>query len=297
MAKLLVNHAWPHPELTKIHEPGQEPTRHRVLQTIKEAAANATSVKQFTGGHPDFGCLGDIVSPADYQTITGQAWNPPPAPPAQPALPNNPTQFQIQNGMRQHTEQWAQYQLRRAVNNAIKTQILKAGDPFFFNELNPPIIGFANRSARNIVEHLETNYAPFDEDYRNSIKNSMVSPWNGGPFKAIITQIEQGVAEFAQNNHIINDNNKCLKLYNIVNNSGLLPLACEKWRLMDEAQKTWLHVSNTSPAMKPTIGSMPLLATRGFNLKRITMHTIKTCMQRHPTVHQHPIPPQLSRRQ
>ena len=50
MAELLVNHAWPHPELSKIHEPGQEPSRHRVLQVIKEDAANATLVKQFTGG-------------------------------------------------------------------------------------------------------------------------------------------------------------------------------------------------------------------------------------------------------
>ena len=229
MADLLVNHAWPHPELSKIHEPVQAPTRQRVLQVIKEAAANATSVKQFTGGHPDFGCLRDIVSAAEYQNLTGQALNPPPAPPQQPAFPNNPTQFQIQNGIRQHTEQWAQYRLRKAVDNHIKSQLLQTGNLIFFAALAQPTIGFANRSARRIIEHLETRYAPFNEKYRNSIDTAMNLPWSGGPFEAVVSQIDDGVAELQLHNQVVSDEDKCLKLYNIVFNSGLLPGACQKW--------------------------------------------------------------------
>jgi hypothetical protein len=69
----------------------------------------------------------------------------------------------------------------------------------------------------------------------------MDTPWAGGPFEYVIAQIVQGSNAMAQNGHDISDKQKCDKLYSIVSRSGLLHEACQKWRLLAEASKTWIH--------------------------------------------------------
>lgn len=232
--------AWPYPVLLRTHEPGQRPTRERVLETIAQVNANAASVTTSTLGAPGFGLLGLTLSAAEYQGLTGQAWIRPDQPDQAPNVAHDATQFQIAEANRQHRVEWEQYNLMLHTDNTLRNQLLSASDDVYYRALYQPILGYGRRTTRNLIEHLLTNYAPFDEQTRANVEQAMITPWSGGPFETVIAQIEQACQAYTQAGEAApTDQFKCDKLYTIVRTSGLLPSACQKWRMYPPAEKTW----------------------------------------------------------
>jgi hypothetical protein len=230
--------SFPYPVLSRTHEPGQKPTRERVLQTCLEVCSNAASVLQCTIGAEGFGLLGLVTTAADYLTATGEVFNRP----AQPAAAPDPlgTAAQIAAHLRAWQVAWVQYNLMRQVDTALRNQLLQSTDDIYWRQLFQPITGYGRRTAAEFIAHIKGHYAAFDEQIRAGTVAAMETPWTGGPFEIPIMQIEEGANAFAQAGQPFNDLNKCDKLYTIAASSGKLSQACRQWRMTAAADKTWL---------------------------------------------------------
>jgi hypothetical protein len=183
--------------------------------------------------------LGLTASPAEYLTLTAQNWARPAQPPPGPVIPADATQYIIAEAQRHHRDVWEQYNLMLRTDNTLRNQLLASADDIYWRPLFQPITGYGRRTAREFIHHLTTTYAAFDESTRRSIVSAMEVAWNGGPFEIVIGQIEHGSLAFAQAGHAYNDQQKCDMIYTIVINSGLMPSACQKWRLRPSDEKTW----------------------------------------------------------
>ena len=162
----------PYPSLSRMHEPGQKPSRDRVLQTCLEISSNAASVVQSTLGAPGFGLLGIVTTAAEYTALTGAAFLRPGNPGAAPA-----------NCVRAWQEQWAQYHLMLQVETALRNQLLQAADDIYWRPLFQPVTGFGRRTALDFLTHIKAHYAAFDESVRANTLSTMNNGWSGEPFK------------------------------------------------------------------------------------------------------------------
>lgn len=243
-SSLMASPAWPYPTLTRANEPRQKPSRERVLQMVLEANSNLASVTTSTLGVPGFGLLGLTASAEEYQQLTGQVWVRPAQPPAYPVLADNATQFQIAEANCIFMMDWQQYMLMLQTDTTIRNQLLAAHNDVYWRALFQPIVGYGRRTARDFLAHIVEKYAKFDEATRSLVVASMEAPWSGGPFKVVISQIDEGANAFTAAGAALNDQQKCGKLYSIVRNSGLLRSACQKWRLKAAAEKTWANCAD-----------------------------------------------------
>ena len=155
-SSLISGHAWPYNVLSRAHEPGQKPTRERVIQMVLEANTNAASVTTSTLGAPGYGLLGLTASPTEYQQLTGQAWVRPPQPAANPIIAADATQYRIAEANRIHRGEWDQYNLLLQTDTIIRNQLLAAADDVYWRALFQPIVGYGQRSARDFIHHIVT---------------------------------------------------------------------------------------------------------------------------------------------
>jgi hypothetical protein len=232
----LTNHSWPHPVLIRIHEPGQKPTRERVLQNAEECHANAASVTQSTLGAPGTGLLGITATAAEYLVIAGVAW-------AEPQAPADPiaggTQYKISERQRVHAEALNQWRLYLAVKTAIRNQLLASADDVYWTSLKQPLVGYGQRGPRDFLTSMMDRYAQFTETVRETTNEHMDVQWTTGPFEVVVNQINHGATLYLP--EILSDQIKCDKLYAIAKKSGRLSQACKKWRLRPLVEKTWLN--------------------------------------------------------
>ena len=175
-------YVWPYPIVTRIHEPGQKPTRERVLQCLLEINTNAVSVITSTLGAPGFGLLGLTTTGAEYLMLTGLAWHRPAQPAAAPTVAHDATQFIIAEANRVWTGEWIQYNMMLQVDTVLRNQLLAAADDMYYCSLFQPVVGYGRRTALDLLTHLQTHYAEFDEATKATVQTQMAAPWSGGPF-------------------------------------------------------------------------------------------------------------------
>ena len=199
---ILSSHGWPHPVLTRIHEPGHRPSRERVLECATQCNANAASITTSTLGVAGFGLLGITVNAAEYLAVTGQNWD---IPEALAAPVTGGTQFEISERMRLHIVDTEQFQLYQQVNTAICNQLLLAADDVFWATLTQPLVGYGQRSAGNFIAHMLLRYARFNESVQEETDALMAVPWTDGPFKIVVNQIVKGAATYAQANQPLSE--------------------------------------------------------------------------------------------
>ena len=232
----LSSHSWPHPILTRIHEPGQKPTRERVLQNAEECHANAASITQSTLGAPGTGLLGITATAPEYLAISGVTWQDPQA----PALPAaGGTQFEIAERERIYAEALQQWRLFLAVKTAIRNQLLASADDVYWTSLKQPLVGYGQRGPREFITSMVARYAQFTETVRENTNKHMDVPWTTGPFEVVINQVNHGAILYLP--EVLSDQIKCDKLYTIAMKSGRLSQACKKWRLRPVIEKTWVN--------------------------------------------------------
>ena len=90
-----------------------------------------------------------------------------------------------------------------------------------------------------MVSHILNKYAKMDKAERLAIQASMRIPWEGGPIELTIAQIEEGVARLLADGIATTEQDKCDIFYNLIQTSGLMPDATQKWRLLTTG-KTWM---------------------------------------------------------
>ena len=193
----LDHHPWPIPVLSKLHEPGHDPTAERVKRVQEECITNACSVTMSTLGVAGYGLLGLVVDNATHQAITGQPWDRPDQPGIHPDIPDQATAAQIAEVTRQHQNDWLQYNIMLQTDAKIKQQLLDAADEVYWSPLRQQHTIYGRRTALELLEHMRSEYAELDEDARKTIRQQMEAPWTGQPFINIIAQIDTGATRLS----------------------------------------------------------------------------------------------------
>jgi hypothetical protein len=148
-----------HPVLPTVQD---EPDYQTILSIWKLLQASSRAIDTHFGGGTH-GHLGLIVSDASYAMIapaTGAGkplWVSPTAPGRAPANTDG-TSAQISAARHIWEEDVQTDHTYTSVQQVLKKQIINVFEPMYLDVLNDDMVGFANISAQDIVDHLFTTY-------------------------------------------------------------------------------------------------------------------------------------------
>jgi hypothetical protein len=134
-----------------------EPYYQTIHATRKFIQANSRAIDTHLGGGT-LGHLGIIISDASYAMIappTAEAlplWVTPNAPGQAPASTDR-TEAQISAARHLWEEDVQTYRTYTSVQQALKKQIISVFEPMYLDILNDSMVGYANISARDMLDH------------------------------------------------------------------------------------------------------------------------------------------------
>jgi hypothetical protein len=139
-----------------------EPDYQTIHATIKFLQANSRAIDTHLGGGT-LGHLGLIISDASYAMITPTTDKEPtfwvtPHPPGRAPATTDGTSAQIRAARHIWEEDVQTYRACTSVQQALKKQIISVFEPIYLDILNDNMVGYANISARCMLDHLFETY-------------------------------------------------------------------------------------------------------------------------------------------
>jgi hypothetical protein len=151
--------SFPHPVLPA--EQGE--TDYQTIHAIRKfLQSNSRAIDTHLGGGT-LGNLGLIILDASYDQIAPTTnneptlWVTPPAPSRAPA-PTDGTASQISAARHLWQEDVQTYRTCTSVKQRLKKQIISVFEPIYLDILNDNMVGYANISARYMLDHLFETY-------------------------------------------------------------------------------------------------------------------------------------------
>jgi hypothetical protein len=150
---------FPHPTLPTVEG---EPDYQTIHDTRKFLHADSQAINTHLGGGT-LGHLGLIISDTAYSNIappTAEAptlWESPNAPGRAPATTDG-TAAQLSAARHVWEEDVQTYRTYTSVHQALKKQIISVFEPMYLEILNDNMVGYANISARDMLDHLFETY-------------------------------------------------------------------------------------------------------------------------------------------
>lgn len=231
-----VKENFPHPHIPA--QPGM-PTYDIIASVHRKLKANAASVASTLGGGTH-GLLGLTILPATYQTVTGYPFIPPINPGNLPTIAPTASQAHIGEAVRQHKERlkiWKEY---NATDLALKNQLLTTFDEVYLKGLRNRHVGYQNVTARDMIQHLYTNYGvitPADLDDNDA---RMREPFDASkPIEELFEQIEEATDYADAAGAPYNNSQVLSRAYVLVHKTGEYNDACRDWRKKPTNEKTW----------------------------------------------------------
>ena len=216
-----------------------QPAYERIKELNEELNANASSISTTRGGGAH-GHLALTVSATTYATLSANNFVAPTLPPA--VNPAGMTGPQLTNANRINDEEKAEYFTYQNIQAALKKQIIHAVEPIFLQAVRAPYVGFANKTAYDLLKHLYDTYANISaDDLENNDKN-LREPWDpNSPFQALVKQIKDA-ADYADHAGVPYSPEQIVTAaYNNVDNTGVFAMDCREWRNKPKANKTWAN--------------------------------------------------------
>jgi hypothetical protein len=139
-----------------------EPGYQTIHATRKFLQANSRAIDTHLGGGT-LGHLGLIILEASYPQISPTTngeptfWVTPPAPGRAPAATDG-TAAKISAACHLWEEDVQTYRTCTSVQQALKKQIISVFEPIYLDILNDNMVGYANISARDMLDHLFDTY-------------------------------------------------------------------------------------------------------------------------------------------
>jgi hypothetical protein len=152
--------SFPHPVLPTFQG---EPDYQTIHATRRFLQANTRSIDTHLGGGT-LGHLGFVISDAYYAMIAPSTayeptiWITPQSPGQAPAATDG-TAAQISATHHNWEEDVQTYRTCTSVQHALKKQIISVFEPMYFDILNNNMVGYANISAINMLDHLFETYS------------------------------------------------------------------------------------------------------------------------------------------
>jgi hypothetical protein len=233
--------SFPHPILPTVQG---EPDYQTIHATRKFLQANSRVIDTHLGGGT-LGHLGLIISDAAYAmnapTTNEEAtlWVTPNDPGRAPAATDG-TAAQISAARHQWEEDVQTYPTCTSVQQALKKQIISVFEPIYLDILNANMVGYANISARGMLDHLFETYGNITAvDLEINFEN-MRRAWDPQqPAETLFKKI-QDCADYSEADGVLIGHPQQINVgYAKIFATGLFMSACRWWNEKQTAEKTW----------------------------------------------------------
>jgi hypothetical protein len=198
-------------------------------------------------GGGSLGHLGLIISDASYAIIApptaeGQKlWVTPNAPGRAPATTDE-TAAQISTARHQWEEDVQTYRTYTSVQQALKKQIISVFEPMFLDILNDNMVGYANVSARDMLDHLFDTYGNITAVYLEIKFEHMRRAWDPQqPVETLFKKI-QDCADYSEAGGVLICHTQQINVgYAKIFATRHFMSVCRRWNEKPSAEKTWTH--------------------------------------------------------
>lgn len=210
----------------------------RALRT--QLKSNAANIQSNLGGGAH-GDLGLILSDAAYVFVApGFAYIRPDNPGQLPIFPDGATGPQIAAVERLHRVEMYEFNRYKNVESALKRFIIHSVDDIFIHALHQQHIGYANRTTRELLDHMFNLYGRVHPDDLVTNTKRMQEPWDPNtPFEQLAKKIDD-CADFADAaNQPYSPAQILTQAYSLVFATGLYERQLEEWNNKALAEQTW----------------------------------------------------------
>jgi hypothetical protein len=151
-----VIYSFPHPVLPSVTGEPDYHTLHAIRKMLRDSARSIDNHL----GWGVFGHLGVIISDAAYEMISLlTTWENPTFPGrASAAIESGGTSAQISAEKHIWEEATNDFKTYNTVQSALKKQIITVIEPMYVEILNDDLVGFANTTSRDMLDHLFLSY-------------------------------------------------------------------------------------------------------------------------------------------
>jgi hypothetical protein len=222
---------FPHPVIPTV----QGETNHQTIHaTRKFLQANSREIDTHLGGGI-LGRLGLIISDASYARISPTSdgaptlWTIPESPGRDPSNTDG-TAAQISAAHHVWEEGVQTYQTFTSLQHALKKQIISVFEPMYLVILNDNMVGYANISARDMLDHLFRSYGNITVvDLEINFEN-MRRTWDPQqPVESLFKQI-QYCADYSEGGGVIIGDPQQINVgFAKIFATGHLMSACRRW--------------------------------------------------------------------
>jgi hypothetical protein len=233
--------SFPHPVLPTVQG---EPDYQTIHATRKFLQANSRAIDTHLGGGT-LGHLGLIVSDASYAMIAPTTdagptlWISPQAPGRAPANTDR-TAAQIRAARHIWEEDVQTYRTCTSMQQALKKQISRVFEPMYLDILNDNMVGYANISARDMLDHLFETYENITAVDLEINFEHMRRAWDPQqPVESLFKQI-QDCANYSEVGGVFIGHPQQINVgYAKIFATGHFMSACCRWNEKHTIEKTW----------------------------------------------------------
>jgi hypothetical protein len=233
----------PHPILPIVQGESDYQTIHA---TRKFLQANSRAIDTHLGGGT-LGHLGLIISDASYTMIASPTAEEPtfwvtPNAPGRASATTDGTAAQINTACHLREEDVQTYRTYTSVEQALKKQIISVVEPMYLEILNDKMVGYANISARDMLDHLFDNYGSITAVDLEINFEHMRRAWDPQqPVETLFKQIQDS-ADYSEAGGVPIGNSQNINVgYAKIFATGHFMSACRRRNEKPSAEKTCTH--------------------------------------------------------
>jgi hypothetical protein len=232
--------SFPHPVPPKFQGEPDYQTIHAIRESLQ---ANSRAIDTHLGGGT-LGHLGLIVSDASYAMIAPVTdagptlWISPQAPRRAPANMDG-TAAHISAARLVWEEDVQTYRTYTSVQQALKKQIISVFEPMYLEVLNDNMVGFANISARDMLDHLFSIYGNITTVDLEIDFEHMRRAWDPQqPVESLFNQIQDCADYYEEGGVLIVHPQQINVGYANIFATGHFMSACRRWNEKPLTEKT-----------------------------------------------------------
>lgn len=223
----------------------KEPNAYVCRILKREVMANARSIPSTHGGG-NHGHLGLVLTAADYAVVLGAAA------PAAFVIPPRPTRTALApgagavaavNAESRYQEELQMCNVCIAVQQKLRTQILKAVPEIYLEVLADPDYGFATVTVEQMVTHLITTYGDIGQSDLDKNLKSLEDPWDPEtPIEKVFSDAIKRRAFAVAGGEAIPDGVALRALIKAFEKSGVLSEGIKDWYKKPTADQTYINL-------------------------------------------------------
>jgi hypothetical protein len=245
-----------------------EPDYQTIHATRKFLQANSQAIGTYLGGGT-LGHLGLIILDAAYAIIAPTTnneptlWVTPNAPGRAPATPDG-TAAQISTARHIWEEDVQTYRTCTSMQQELKKQIIRLFEPMYLDILNDDMVGYANISARCMLDHVFETYGNITAVNLEINFEHMHRAWDPQqPVENLFKQI-QDCADYSEAGGVLIGHPQHINVgYAKIFAAGHFMSGCRRWNEKPTAEKTWTHFAAAHRQHKQKQGESA--ATAGYH--------------------------------